>query len=878
MRWLSRLRRRARLVVDRSAIEREMQEEMRFHLEMEAAELARSGNEDAWRAARRRFGGVARYQDDARDARGGRWLEELRQDARYALRVLGRGRGFAAVSVLTLALGVGANTAIFSVVRGVLLRQLPYADAERLVAIASVIRGSATAVSPPDFVDWRAQGKSFSGIAAHFLSTTNLTGTGEPERLNQARVSANFFDVLGVAPILGRGFAPTEDERSAPHVAVLSDRLWRRRFGADEKIIGRTIVLDDFPTTVIGVAPPQFRMPAGVDLWLTTRFDARDVAPTSRGARWIQVVARLAPATTLAGARGEMNTIAARLAQLDPRHNVGVTARVSPLQEDLVGSVRAPLFILLGAVGFVMLIASVNVASLSLGRTAARGTELAVRAALGAGQGRIARQILTESVVLSLGGGAAGVALAGFGTRALVALAPGDLPLADTVHIDSIVLAFALALTLLSALLFGVVPAVQGARRGGQDHLRSGTRTSGGLGGGRLRQTLVVAEVALAIMLLAGAGLLVRSFARLTSVDPGFQSAQATAFSITLSPLRYPDAARQEQFATTLLSRLERLPGMTASGISFSLPLSASGFGLTFAIGGRPETSGPDEPRAQVRVATPDYFRAMGIPLLRGRGFRDEDRAVAPTVVLISQETARRYWPNEDPIGQRLLTGWGSGDDRFGGTIIGIVGDVRQFNLADGPTPHIYGAFAQRPLDELSVIMRSTSAPATVLAAAREVVRDLDAQLPVYEARPLDDLVRASIAERRFYALLLATFAGLALVLAAIGIYGVIGYSVQQRRRELGIRIALGATRERVVGMVMRQGMALTLIGAMVGLAGAAVLTRVLSGQLFGVSATDPLTFLAVPAILIMVALVACVVPAKRALAVDPASVIRSED
>jgi len=440
------------------------------------------------------------------------------------------------------------------------------------------------------------------------------------------------------------------------------------------------------------------------------------------------------------------------------------------------------------------------------------------------------------------------------------------------------VLAFALALTLLSALLFGVVPAVQGARRGGHDHLRSGTRTSAGLGGGRLRQTLVVAEVALAIMLLAGAGLLVRSFARLTSVDPGFQSAQATAFSITLSPLRYPDAARQEQFATTLLSRLERLPGMTASGISFSLPLSASGFGLTFAIGGRPETSGPDEPRAQVRVATPDYFRAMGIPLLRGRGFTDEDRAGAPPVLLISQETARRYWPNEDPIGQRLLTGWGAGDERFGGTIIGIVGDVRQFNLADGPTPHIYGAFAQRPLDELSVIMRSTSAPATVLAAAREVVRDLDAQLPVYEARPLDDLVRESIAERRFYALLLAMFAGLALVLAAVGIYGVIGYSVQQRRRELGIRIALGATRERVVGMVMRQGMALTLIGAMVGLAGAAALTRVLSGQLFGVSATDPLTFLAVPAILIMVALVACVVPAKRALAVDPASVIRSED
>src|SRR5438094_1917679 len=376
MGWLSRLRRRARLVLDRPAIEREMKEEMRFHLEMEADELARFGIEDARGTARRRFGGVARYEDEARDARGGRWLEELRQDARYALRVLGRGRGFVVVSALTLALGVGADTAIFSVVRGVLLRELPYADPDRLVAVASVINGSPTAVSPPDFLDWRAQSKSFSGIAAHFLSTTNLTGSGEPERLTQARVSANFFDVLGVKPALGRAFVAGEDERSAPRVVVLSDGLWRRRFGADRTIIGRTILLDDSPTTVVGIAAPQFRMPAGVDLWLTTRFDERDVAPTSRGARWIQVIGRLAPPATLAAARGEMNTIAARLAQLDSRHNNGVTARVARLQEELVGSVRRPLLVLLGAVGFVLLIACVNVASLSLGRTAARESEL----------------------------------------------------------------------------------------------------------------------------------------------------------------------------------------------------------------------------------------------------------------------------------------------------------------------------------------------------------------------------------------------------------------------------------------------------------------------------------------------------------------------
>jgi predicted permease len=879
MRWLSRLRRRARLVVDRNRVEREMDDEMRFHLEMEAEELARFGAnaDEARRGARRRFGGIARYQDDARDARGGRWLEELRQDTRYAMRVLGRGRGFVAVAVVTLALGVGANTAIFSVVRGVLLRSLPYPEPDRLVAITSVINGSPTAASPRDFLDWREQAKLFSGVSAHFLSTTALTGSGEAERLVQARVSANFFDVLGVRPERGRGFRPGEDDRSAARVAVLSDGLWRRRFGADETIVGRTILLDDFPTTVVGIAPRELRLPAGVDLWLTTRFDESDIAPSSRGARWIQVLGRLAPGATLVRGQSEMSTIAARLSQLDPQHNVGVTTRVTPLQEDLVGNVRTPLLILLGAVGFVMLIACVNVASLSLGRTAARETELAVRAALGAGRGRIARQILTESVALSLGGGIAGVALAVLAMRALVALAPGDLPLVDAVHVDGGIFLFALGLTVVSGLLFGVVPAFQGARSG-SDSLRAGSRgLSMGPTGGRLRQALVVAEVALAIVLLAGAGVLLRSFTRLTTVDPGFRPAGVTTFTVSLSPVRYPDAARRDQFATTMLSRLQKLPGMNAAGISFSLPFSGSGFGVTFGIGGRPEVSGPDEPRAQIRVASSDYFRTMGIPLLRGRGFTAEDRAGGPPVLLISQETAHRYWPNEDPIGQTLRTGWHSDGRRFGGTIVGVVGDVHQFSLAAKPTAHVYGALAQWPLDEQAVVMRSTVAPTAVLAAARDIVHVLDPQLPMYDARPLDDLVRESIAERRFYATLLATFAALALVLAAVGIYGVIAYGVQQRRRELGIRIALGASRQRVVGMIMRQGMTLTIVGALIGLAGAGVLTSVLGSQLFGVSARDPLTFLAVPAVLIAVAAVACVVPARRAVSVDPATAIRAE-
>src|SRR3954471_13808587 len=600
MRWLSKLRRRVRLIVDRTAVEREMRDEMHFHLEMEAEELTRFGTAEgeALRLARPGGGGAPRFEDEARDARGGRWLEQLRQDTGYALRVLGRGRGFAAVAMLTLALGVGANTAIFSVVRGVLLRALPYPEPERLVAVQSVIRGSPTAVSPPDFLDWRAQAKSFSGLAAHFLSTTNLTGTGEPERLTQARVSANFFDVLGIRPARGRGFLAGEDAQTAPRVAVLSDGLWRRRFGADPSVVGRTIRLDDFPTTVIGIAPPELKLPVGVDLWLTTRFDARDVDPRARGARWIEVVGRLSSTATLAGARAEVSAIAERLALVDPRHDGGVTSRVATLQEDLVGGVRTPLLILLGAVGFVMLIACVNVASLSLGRTAARETELTVRVALGAGRGRIARQILTESLVLAAGGGIAGLALAVLGTRALVALAPGALPLAPAVHVDGAVLSFSLAVTLLSGIVFGVVPALQGSRQGIEARLRAGSRGVS-LGSGRLRRMLVVTEVALAMTLLAGAGLLVRSLTRLAAVDPGFRPDHLATFSVTLSPVRYPDAARQEQFAHELETRLE-LPAVTAAGISFGLPLANGGFGFTLTIGGRPEVSGPDEPRAQV--------------------------------------------------------------------------------------------------------------------------------------------------------------------------------------------------------------------------------------------------------------------------------------
>jgi len=470
------------------------------------------------------------------------------------------------------------------------------------------------------------------------------------------------------------------------------------------------------------------------------------------------------------------------------------------------------------------------------------------------------------------------VLVAWLGMRALIAAAPAELPMLHAVRIDGVVLAFALGLTVLSGILFGVVPAVAGARADVQDRLRAGGRGGGRPATARARQSLVVVEIALAMTLLAGAGLLARSFAKLATVDPGFRPDGVSTFSVSLPPLRYPSGSADERFATTLLSRISALPRVDAAGISFGLPLSGSSFGFTFAIAGRPDASGPDEPRALARVASSDFFRAMGIRLLRGRGFTAADRENAPPVVMISAEAARRYWPNDDPIGSTISTGWRKEGRNFGGTIVGIVGDVRPFSLADKPAPFIYVPLAQWPLDEMSVVVRSSSPASTVLAAARGIVSAIDPQLPVYDAHSLDEVVRESTAPRRFYALLFAIFAALALTLAAVGIYGVIAYAVQQRRRELGIRVALGASRERVVALVMRQGITLAAIGAGAGLVGAGILTRVLQGQLFGVSATDPLTFVLVPLVLLAVAVGACVVPVLRALRVDPASAIRAEN
>jgi predicted permease len=869
-------------------VRRDVDEELRFHLDMKAQELIDAGASPAaaYARARAEFGDIEytrRYlnrTDEARmhTERRAEIADELRQDIHFSLRQLRRNPAFTAIALVTLALGIGANTAIFSVVRGVLLRELPYAEPDRLVRVFSHYERGRMSVSPADFTDWRRQSKTFSALAASEESTVNLTGSGTAERFKQARVSANMFQVLGVRVALGRAFLPGEDAADAPRVVILSDRLWRDRFGADPAIIGKSLTLDGYPTEVVGVAPPEMRYPSPVSMWMTTRFRPSDLSESSRGARWIDVVGRLAPGATVEQAQSEMSVIARRIEQQDPKHNAGVGAQLLGLREEMVGDVRPALLVLLATVGLVLFIACANVASLMLGRTAARESELAVRTALGAGRGRLVRQLLTESCCLALAGGGIGLLVALGGTRLLVAVAPSDIPRLYDVRIDATVLLFTLGATAVAALCFGAIPAFQVSSAQTVLHLRTGDRGSRSRpGSARARSTLVVAEITLALMLLVGAGLLIRSFTRLRQVNPGFAAAHVSTFTLTLSPVKYETTAQQRAFSKSLLAAVHRIPGVDSAAVTFGLPLSGTSFQLSFDVAERPAPPPNAEPRAQVRIVSSGYFATVGIPLRRGRTFGDADRPGAPRAMIVSEETVRRYFPNEDPIGKRIDFGWTRDGERLAGEIVGVVGDVRQHALSAGVTPHVYAAWDQWPLDEITVVMRSRGDASTALAAARGAVQSLDRDLPVYDAFTLESMVDRALGQPRFYVLLLSIFAALAVVLAVVGIYGVIAYTVQQRTREIGIRIALGASRERVVGMVVRRGVALAILGIALGTMGSYALTRVLRTLLFGVSARDPMTFVAVAALLGGVALVASWVPARRAARVDPLTAMRAD-
>ena len=806
----------------------------------------------------------------------------MNQDIRYAVRKLSRTPGFTAIAAFTLALAIGATTAIFSVIDGVLLKPLPFRDPEHVVRVTNLRDGNRQPSSVPDFLDIRTQSKSFSSLAAIDNQAMNLTGGSEPERVQAARVGATFWSLLGVTPPIGRGFAPNEDSQSAGRTVVLSDGIWKRRFGADRRIVGKTIALDGNSYTVIGVAPARFSFPDRPDLWIPLVFSQDDLNPEGRGAHWMGIIGRLAPNVTVAQATSELVTITKRLEQQYPESNTNMSGAVIPMQEYMVGDVRPALYVMLGAVAFVLLIACANVANLLLVRAASRESEMAVRTALGAGAWRIVRQLVTESVLLAIVGGVLGTLLALWGVDLLLAMAPEGLPRISEVSVNGSVLLFTAGVTALTGVLFGLFPALHAARANVSGMLKDGMRgSSGGVASRRARNTLVMVEMALAVVLLVGAGLLIRSFGKLLAVDPGFRSERVVTFSIAAPDTKYGQYAQRRALVADLVERMKRVPGAQDAAIVTGLPLSNMMMRTSAHIVGTPPERPAERKITDVAMATPGYFATMGIPLISGRDFTDRDGSGAPVVAIVNQEFVKRYFPNENPLGKRIALGWEQdtastgGNMTLGGEIIGVVGNVKRRGLSQEVFPETYASYMQPTFSNFSVVVRSTADPSTVMAAIRAQVRELDRDLPLSELRQLKELVSASVSRPRFYTTILGVFASIALILAAVGIYGVISYAVSLRTRELGIRIALGATGRQVSGLVLQQGVGLAIAGVVVGGAGAYWLTRLLSKLLFGVSATDPLTFFGVAGLLTAIAAIASFVPARRAAKVDPLLAMR---
>jgi predicted permease len=801
--------------------------------------------------------------------------DALVQDVRYALRMLRHAPGFALVAVLTLALGIGATTAIFSVVRGVLLRPLPFSEPERLVRMwqanpsQSVSKGE---VSPLDFADWKARQRSFEDMGTWWhvegMTGINLSGDGEPQRIPATYVADGFFSTLGVAPLMGRVLLAGDHQPGHNSVAVLSHGLWQRRFGGDRAILGRTLTLDGLPTTVVGVMPPSFSFPSErVDVWVSDSLISESGIPRQRQVRWQSVVARLKPGVSLETARTEMNGVARQLAEEYPDTNVQTNAvTVVPLHEAVTGDVRAGLLVLLGAVGFLLLIACVNVANLMLTRATARERELAVRAALGAGPGRLVGQLLTESLVLSLLGGAFGVLLAVWGTELLLAFSVKQLPRLQEVRVDGAVLAFAMGATLFTGVLFGLLPALRARSPQLAPVLKAAGRGLAGGSGARLRNALVVAEVALAVMLMAGAGLAARSLMSLLSVEPGFRAEGAVVVSFSASAGERPT----RQYLAEVLERVREVPGVEVAGTVKNLPLEGVGEPAPLVMAGQP-LNAADAPRVNYLHVSNDYFRAMAIPLVRGRAFTYQDRGEAPPVLVVNEAFVRRFFPNEDVVGRAIQ--WGS----EAAPIVGVVGDVRQESLSEPAPPTVYVHVLQNSRSNVNMVVRGKGAPLQLAAAVRQAIWSVNPNQTITRITTLEEVVGGSVARPRFIAALLGLFAVLALVLGAVGIYGVLAYTVGQRQRELGVRLALGARPAEVLRMVLNGGMRLAGLGAALGVAGALVLSRVMGSILYGVAPHDPLAFGAAVVLLMGVALVACLVPARRAMRVDPAVTLRAE-
>ena len=801
----------------------------------------------------------------------------------YSIRVLTKNTGFTAIVILTLALGIGASTAIFSVVNSVVLRRLPYPNADRIVAIQELNRdGRRIQVTGPNFLDWRAQNTVFEHLAAVRTTFVNLSLADQAERINLAQTSANFFDVFGVGPQYGRLFVAGDEVAGHEPVVVVSDTLWRRRFGADPGLVGRQISLDTKPYTVIGIAPAGFQYPNKTEAWLpplnlAPEFNATIPPTERRGMGYLNAVALLKPGVTVAHAAIEMDAITGRLRQQYPETNNRRFNRVLSLQEHLVGKSDKMLWLLFGAVLFVLLIACANVANLQLASAAARSKEMAIRSALGASRLRVIRQLLTENAILALAGGALGLLFATYGVAAITKFLPGDFPRLNEISMDWRVFGFTLGVSLLTGFLFGLAPAFHLSRVDVQEAMKESSRgTAGGMRHTRLRHALIVAEVALSVVLLAGAGLLFRSFMRLQAVDAGFTPQQVLTARLSPAGPKFENEQDLINFYDRVLDRTRAIPGVQSAGVINTLPFTG-GPTMGFRVEGRPIVTVDRWVPTNFRNVSPDYFRTMNIPVLQGRVFTDQDDSNAPLKLMINQALAQRDFPGENPIGKRVtFRNPGQGDDNWF-EIVGITANVRSEELREEPAPELYFASKQLPFRDVAIVVRSTVEPESLAPALRQAVAEVDQTVPVSEVKTLEHIVSASVTQPRFNVFLVGVFSTIALLLSVAGIYGVTAYTVTQRTHELGIRLALGAQIGDVLRLILKQGMAVIGIGIVIGLVAAFGLMRLMKSLLFGVTATDPLTFVGITLVLVAAGLLACYVPARRATKVNPLEALRYE-